>query len=273
MPAVHPAWMSRWAITLLGLALTVGLMASQPSPSIASPVYPPEPAAAAAFIDSQRTGNVAEAERVTSPLYRAEMVRRGRGSAWPLDGLWVEATAQLSFTYVAAVSDSRGFTYVLYTARPRYPTGQASPTSLWRIDLDPQGKVIWGDLARIFESPQVEVIRGQGLAGTPSVLARSWVAPTSVVPLQVVLEVRSAAGDAYVALRPDPTDPGRIAFVQQDTSGDIGPSYWSFGEPVPAEVVTVQPGASGVYGYDGLTDAQTQTLRFYLEELAWSPAS
>jgi hypothetical protein len=221
---------------------------------------PNEPATAAAFMASQRDRDTTTVALVTSPLYRAEMARRGRGTDWPFDGLWTEATAQLSFTFVGALSDSDGFTFALYTARAKHPNTADAPTSLWRIDLDPEGRVIWGELARIFDSPRVEVVRG------PRALALAntrW---------QLLFAVRSAAGDAYVALHPDPADPGRIAFAQEDASGELGPSFWSFGQPMPTRDAQWHPVDPLPFDLGRLTVGQDQMLRSYLRVLDWSPA-
>ncbi len=74
--------------------------------------------------------------------------------------LWVEATPTLDFTYLGAVKDGDGFTYALYEARPKHPDGPNAPTSLWRIDLDPEGRVIWAEFARLFDQPRVELMCG-----------------------------------------------------------------------------------------------------------------
>jgi hypothetical protein len=231
----------------------------------------PEPAAAAAFIAAQRDRDTDVASRVTSPLYHAEMSRRGLGAQWPLRTLWVDATAQLSFSFVGEVSDSHGFTYALYTARPKTPVGAQPPTSLWRIDLDPEGRVIWGELARVFDRPDVRVTGGRQGALHLSSLAQ----PATISPYrrgqQLAFVARSEAGDAYVAFHPDPADPGGVVFAQEDASGALGPSYWSYGQATRAGGDQWQSVSAVMLARYGLADGDVQTLHAYLDALAWSP--
>lgn len=257
----------RSILVFLALVVALSLLGSRPAASHADGEpwsIQSEPAAAAAYIASQWTRDTAAATLVTSPLYRAEMERRGRGADWPLYGLWVEAAAKLSFSFVGAVSDSQGFTYALYTARSQHPVSAEAPTSLWRIDLDPEGKVIWGELARVFDNPRVERVDVIGTSSAPSVLYVSWTASAVGEQRQAVFGVRSVAGDSYLAIHPDPSDPGRITFAQEDASGQLGPSGWTFGRQV-------QSTATRPFDLGRLSDDQVQTLRTYLGGIEWAP--
>lgn len=222
----------------------------------------PEPPSAAAFIQAERDRDVERASLFTSPLFRAELERRGRGAEWPFDGLWLAAASKLDFAYLGAVMDADGFTYTLYKARPKHSDGPNAPTSLWRIDLDPRGRVIWGDFVRLFDSPRVALVHDESVAWQLCTLERMWATPPGGERRQALFGVRSGAGDAYVALHPNPEDAGRIAFAQEDATGQLGPSFWSFGQITPTW---------GSFDLGGLSDADLRTLDDYLSALDWSP--
>jgi hypothetical protein len=143
---------ARFVLTVLALVLA-GACAPVPLPSSLTPA-PIEPPAAAAFI-AAHTVPGAVLPGTVSPLYAAESTRRGRG-AGALDGLWREAAPRLRFALIAAQTDGgQGLAYALYLARPR---GRAEPITVWRIDLDAGGRVIWGEAVRLLHGP-VRVVR------------------------------------------------------------------------------------------------------------------
>ena len=235
-----------------------------------------EPPSAAAFIASQRDHDSVEAARVTSPIFRAELARRGRGTEWPFYGLWIEATSRLDFRFVSAVTDGSGFTFALYAARPRISVGPDSPTSLWRIDLDPEGRVIWGELARIFTSPEVEVVQALGDDIDSATTALPWTASNVDDGQLSVFGVRSKAGDAYLAVgfgQRGTTDdrPSKVTFVMLNASGKVLPNCWSFGQPSPTWDAEWHPADPSAFDIDGLDPADVQTLETYLASIASGP--
>ncbi len=232
-----------------------------------------EPSAASAFIASQRDHDPSAAERATSPLYRAEMQRRGRGEEWPFSGLWTEATSQLDFRFVGAIADGMGFTYALYAARSKPPVGPDSPTSLWRIDLAPEGRVIWGELARIFTSPDVEIVYAPPDGAASSTVALPWAVSDGGDQPRSAFGMRSAAGDAYLALglgwrQMGDDRPARVAFVMLDARGNVLPDCWSFGQPIPSWDPEWHPVDPRTFDLGELDSADAATLEAYLASLA-----
>jgi hypothetical protein len=161
---------------------------------------PVEPPAAATFVASHAAA-LAAPPVTLSPLYAAESVRRGHG-AEALDGLWREAAPRLRFEPVAWLADGRGFAHALYLARPRERPG---PTTVWRIDVDPRGRVIWGEPVRLLQ-PAVAVVR----SGDRVAFA-------------------SDDGGGYVAL-PRPDRRG-FRFLIVDADGSAVDDPWTFSRP------------------------------------------
>src|SRR5262249_57634076 len=111
------------------------------------------PRPAAAFLDAYARAGEAGAEAVASPLYAAEWERRGlspadrralhAAAAADAEGEWVH------FAYLGGAVDRRAFVHLLYLARPAGPRAP-SPASVWRVDADPAGRVIWLELVYLF---------------------------------------------------------------------------------------------------------------------------
>jgi hypothetical protein len=190
------------AIRILVAALVVAVIAGcAPLALLAGVRVPPapvEPPAAAAFI-AAHAATVAVTPPPLSPLYAVESIRRGRG-ADALDGLWLEAAPRLRFELLAWLAGERGFGHALYLARPKERPG---PTTVWRIDLDPRGRVIWAEPVRLLRTAVSVERSSDGVA------------------------VVTAEGDGYVALpRPD----GRgFRFLIADADGSAVDDPWSFG--------------------------------------------
>jgi hypothetical protein len=195
---------------LIGLAMVGCLVAAGCAGSGLAAARPAaSPPAAATFIAAHVAGAAALAEPGRSPLHRAELARRGRASELP-DPLWAVAAPALDFEPAGALEDGYGFAHALYIARPRRsPT--TGPASVWRVDLDPLGRVIWGEPVRLLGSPAASVVRAADRVG-----------------------VRSAAGDGYVGVVVRcPGRPDLVAFAILDEDGTVGPDRWSFDQPLP----------------------------------------
>jgi hypothetical protein len=268
----------RGVSVLLGAWALIALLTLGGSPEVAATAPPrsvlPEPPAARAFVTAQKDHDATAAARVTSPFFRAELERRGQAATWPFEGLWAEAAPQLDFRYVGAVANGQGFVHALYTARPHRLGRAGSPTSLWRIDLDPQGRVIWGEPARLFAHPEVRVIGALDVASTLDASAPPLVGIDHPARPCLTLGVRSEAGDGYLALgfgcerTADLTAAEVIAFATIDTSGELLPSHWTFGEPVSARDAAGNPVPPRGFDLTRLSEEDALLLRAYLDGLS-----
>jgi hypothetical protein len=206
------------------LAAACALPAPRPTPDA-------EPPLAAAFVAAH--ADPAGPAPALSPLHRAELARRGAGAA-ERDPLWAEAAPRLAFAYVGVLTDAGGFGHALYTARPLRP-GAEGPTTVWRLDLDPRGRVVWGEPVRLLEGTAVRTVRADdpaaaGLGSLP--LPPRW---AGLVP-GGVLGVRTADGAGYHAVglhRRPGGSPDAFLFVIADARGGLSRDPWSFGQPVP----------------------------------------
>lgn len=247
-----------FAALALGLRSALG-DAAQKHPSL-------EPPAAAAFIASQRDQDAVAASQVTSRLFHAELDRRGLSASWPLDPLWSEATSELRFTFVHALADRNGFTSALYTARPM--SGD-SPVTLWRLDLDPEGRVIWGDFLWLFGDVNVRTIStASASARVASSLAIAPREAGSPLPC-LVFGIVSAAGDGYLALglncggTAGTTSAPPVAFATIDKAGTLRPGFWSFGDIGPATDASGSVAPPRAFDLRSLSAQDASTLQTY----------
>jgi hypothetical protein len=206
-----------------------------------------EPAIAAAFVAAYARADLATAELAASPLYTAEWARRGvsrpereailprRDPTSPVE--WAH------FSYLGGFVDSLGFGYLLYLAHPTAADRIPSPT-VWRVDTDPDGRVIWIEMVWLFseDTDAVDpVAPEQAAAGEARVAAGDGRS-------QLVLGARSAGGrQGYYGLRPAKsasvgTAAGRsrtgLIFFAIDGEGYLRPGAWSYGERLPGAART-----------------------------------
>lgn len=234
-----------------------------------APVLPPtvvEPSAAASFRAAHALADAPRVAAVVSPLYWAELRRRGRGAP-ALNPLWRDSVHVLDFAYVGEIVDDAGFAHLLYAARPRdNPDG---PTSVWRVDLDPDGRVIWGEPTRLLPG-----------GGQPAVPGAQSDAARQLIRLAVggqlsaggLVGVRSPNGDGYYAmgLHQNGSDrPSTVVFFGVDAAGSRVPDYWSFGRDVP---IPTGPGSSRLsepfrVERSGLPPEDRELLRRYLRTI------
>jgi hypothetical protein len=210
----------------------------------------PEPPAAASFVAAYARVDPRAIAPSVSPLYRRELARRGdagRGAFLPVpwdDHVPPPVSPWLAFRYLDQIADAQGFTHAFYLAHSRLPVGHPPTATLWRVDLDPTGRVIWGEM--VFGLGEAEGVTASRttrvrLASLPPVpvppaLARRWpdLRPT------VVLALRSTDGDAYFVLGlvpktapdGDPLRPSALVYFAEDRAGKVFPGAWSYGEPM-----------------------------------------
>jgi hypothetical protein len=199
-----------------------------------------EPDRAAAFVEAFRRGDEATAERVASPLYRQEWARRGLSIPDRLALLppWRQQSRTpepwLDFRYVGGLTDAAGFDHLLFTAVPTRSDSRPIP-SVWRVDTDGAGRVIWSELVWLFSNDTpglVPVATGRPLSapGLPAALAAGHA--------RLALGVRSTGGpEGYYAVLVDPVasqggsdgHASVVAFLAVDSEGKPRPGAWSYG--------------------------------------------
>ncbi|HEX5415348.1 MAG TPA: hypothetical protein VFZ25_06765 [Chloroflexota bacterium] len=205
-----------------------------------------EPAATTAFLAAYARGDLAQADELASALYRAEWLRRGlsledRQSLLPayLKGSG-HPTVWLRFQYVGGMVDARGFGHLLYAAEATGGDGDRSP-SVWRVDTDADGRVIWLEMVGLL-APSPALVTTIAPTSNPSAMPEPS-RPGSPRPC-LLLGVRSSAGhEGYyeAGLKPDdPTGadgcPARVTFFVVDEDGLVGPGAWTFGQSRPGLV-------------------------------------
>jgi hypothetical protein len=234
----------------------------------ALPAYRPtpyaEPSAAAVFVAAHADPHGPPPG--LSPLHRAELARR-RVPSVERNPLWAEAATRLVFGYLGGLVDRDGFGHALYVARPKR-TDVDGPTTLWRIDLDPAGRVIWGEPVRLLEGTAVRrVVDADAataeLADLPR--PRRW---SGLTPGRVV-GVRAEDGAGYYAVglhRRPGGRPDAVLFVIAETGGALSRDPWSYGQPVPVADGTGGRLVAGPFQPEepGLTEDERALLRAYL---------
>jgi hypothetical protein len=145
------------AVMLLLLLLAFALAACQAAPPTRDATrIDAEPTAAAAFVRAFTTGDEGTADVVASPLYRYEWARRSISIEQRLAVVphrWhrtADDPEWIRFRFEGGVRDEAGFGHLIYTAWPMaWATDDPSP-SVWRVDVDPDGRVIWCELVWLF---------------------------------------------------------------------------------------------------------------------------
>lgn len=205
-----------------------------------------EPSATSSFLAAYARGDLASADELASPLYRAEWSRRGlslddRVSLLPTYLKGPDRPAVwLQFTYVGGTNDQSGFGHLMYFARATGGDGANAPT-VWRVDTDQNGRVIWLEMVGLLTSasPDPTTIgptTDSSAGPLPPTIDRSRVC--------LVFGVRSAySPEGYYALSVGSGSrsgasgcPGSVAFYSVDEDGSIRPGAWSYGQSQPGLV-------------------------------------
>lgn len=210
-------------------------LAGQPAGMAAPRVAP---LATADFVAAYGHSDYATIQRVASPLYFVEWARQGvsLGDQASLiqqhqhspTGEW------LLFTYATGFVDLRGFGHYLYVGRPISAAGSAS---IWRVDADSSGHVIWIEMVWLLSSRSLatQTLHPGSAQDDHAVRVR-----VPAGPADVVFGVRSADGlEGYYGVAPEPgtavgagkTD--SVEFYAIDDSGTFRLPVWSYGERFP----------------------------------------
>jgi hypothetical protein len=199
-----------------------------------------EPQETASFLAARVEGDEEAAEEVASPLYAAKWARRGLSAA-QRRALHPEGLLGIHFAFVGGVLDAAGFGHYLYLTTP---TAQPDPHqdlhpgswSVWRVDTDPAGRVVWMELVWLF-SPDV------ALTATIGGMAQlAGAVPATLQPLrpEVLIRIQATStpesynlihiGKANL-LSDQAPDGGVVAFYGTDEDGRLRPGVWSYGQP------------------------------------------
>ena len=210
------------SLRTLALAFFFGLAACQPMlpAEHSDPTrVTVEPAAAVEFVRAFTRGDEAAAEAVASPLYRYEWSRRAISLEQRLAVVphrWhrtVDDPEWIRFRFEGGVRDDAGFGHLIYTAWP-LPWATADPApSVWRVDVDPDGRVIWSELVWLFSDGTRQLRAAQQL-------------PPGVAAGTVLLGLHSTAGpEGFYALE---TNGHALLFLATGPEGKTRVAAWSY---------------------------------------------
>ena len=268
-----------WMVVTLALMAGVGaswtglstgpkILIHLPVPSVESPTT--------AFVTALAHGDEATAEQVASPLYQAEWTRRGltvrdrTALARSSSDLPVPGAEKLHFTSIGRVDTSQGFRQLLYVARPANDD-QAAPSSVWRIDTDPRGQVIWAEMVFLLDADSAPFTPVEAGDTSKEINLPGYF--PGLDP-QVVMGVRSATGsEGYYAVKITNSstqkakggDSTGIVFFGVDDDGAIRPGVWSYAQSVTAVTPYGQTTPSPIVIFDADTDQLRQSYLSVLE--------
>jgi hypothetical protein len=192
-----------------------------------------EPTPAAAFLDAFRRGDEAAAEQQASPLYSQEWARRqitvSQREAWL--PTWHSSSGVrsdwLELSYVDGFVDAQGKGHLLYFARAADPAAGASPT-VWRLDTDLNGRVIWAEMVWLFSNDTQDVTP---LTGSTTGSNAALPAPLARMKPHFVIGIHSSqTWEGYYAVEHTAGDHLALNFFAIDEAGLIRPGAWSLKE-------------------------------------------
>jgi hypothetical protein len=178
-----------------------------------------EPSAAATFVRAFAAGDEATAEGVASPLYRYEWARRDISIEQRLAVVphrWhrtADDPEWIRFRFEGGLRDDAGFGHLIYTAWPMaWATPDPTP-SVWRVDIDPDGRVIWCELVWLFSE------------GTDGLRAARHL-PPGVPAGTVLLSLLSTTGpEGFYAIE---TNGQALLFLATGPEGKTRVAAWSY---------------------------------------------
>jgi hypothetical protein len=188
--------------------------------SAPNPVGPTAiPTTVATFVQGDAAGDEATMLPVASPIFWIELSRRG-----------VTTTAQraevrprgLTFTPRGGTRDAHGFGHWFYTTRSARSAGKA-PLTIWRIDSDLNGLVIWIEPVYFFSGCDDAMIG----ANPPPSHGQSDEILTVSPMTQFALHCTATAEGYYVI---QSRDGHQISYSAVNAYGDVLPGAWSFGQ-------------------------------------------
>jgi hypothetical protein len=207
----------------------------------------------AAFLAAYANADEAGAENLASPLYAAEWARRGLSVTERQALLEPAATSDvadgwLEFSWVGGMSDGRGFEHLLFTARPIGPRA-GQQTSIWRVDTDASGSVIWLELVFLLapDLTDTSTVHENEMGGSVPL-------PATLAALRPrwIVAVRSAeTSEGYYVLAVPGSATGTsseapgmsVVYFGVDSDGQVRPGAWSYGQANPGPSTYGRPPA------------------------------
>jgi hypothetical protein len=206
-----------------------------------------EPPTAGAFMAAYARGDEGAAERLASPLYGDEWARLGLSVAdrrdllprWFRDAPPDPNRAWQRFAYVDGAPAPGGFGHLLYAALPVRPEvavrdreasspGDRPLPAAWRVDLAPDGRVIWIEMVWLFAGDArrlrpIDVLEEEAPVPLPE--------PLQARRPRLLFGLRSGVGqEGYYAFALSPArEVGPVLFLARDPEGGLRPGAWSFG--------------------------------------------
>jgi hypothetical protein len=207
-------------------ALALTLAACQPALPTARGRIAAEPAAAAEFVRAFAAGDEAVADGVASPLYRYEWARRAISIEQRLAVVphrWHRTSSDpewIRFRYEGGVRDAAGFGHLFYTAWP-FEWASATPSpSVWRVDVDPENRVIWCELVWLFSDGTTDVRAADRLPpGIPAGTVRFGLLSTAGPEGFYAVETNA---QALLFLATGPEGTTRVAAWSYDSGHGLG---------------------------------------------------
>jgi hypothetical protein len=207
-----------------------------------------EPPLTTQFVNAYRSGDELAVEKAASPLYQQEWVRRGislaRRQAWlPSGQVRPDGTGGVfTLTFIDGLVGADDQAHLLYLAR----SGDQTNGSVWRIDADASGRVIWAEMVWLFSSDtpsltKVSTPAEAGLKALPPPLAK--------FPPDMLIGIRDTSGwEGFYAARY--VDKGRatVSFFGLDEEGGLRPGAWSYQGTKSATITQVELGSRGPGG-------------------------
>ena len=207
-----------------------------------------EPTLTSQFIDAYRSGDEIAVEKVASPLYQKEWNRRGislaRRQAWlPSAQAHPDGTSwDFTLTFVDGLVGDDGINHLLYLAR----SGDQTTGTVWRIDADSSGRVVWAEMVWLFSSdtPALTTV------ATPSEAGKAALPPPVMkIPPDMLIGVRvSTAWEGFYAARYFTNGRSSVTFFGLDEDGQLRPGAWSYQGTKTATTRQVEIGSRGPGG-------------------------
>ena len=253
-----------------GLAATPVTAASQDESIVPSQ-------ATSAFVDRLACNDDAGASAVASPLYRAELRRRGMTAMEPAGGQDAIIAPQtpcnrtLEFEYVSGVRSVGGFSHLLYAVRP-FGSDASKPVkhSVWRIDAAPDGRVIWFEMVWLFGPETAEVDLLANAADLNSSPLPTEAQGTGARPSAGIVSKQVGEGHYLLGVGNGTSESGKwspklVRSYTLDTDGKMRPGAWTFAygdsESKPySETKSVSKRLEVEPQYQALTDAYLKVV-------------
>jgi hypothetical protein len=198
---------------------------------VAAPPAVGPSAATTAFLDAYSRGDEVLAESLASPLYAAEWRRKGLTAAErsAASGWSRSPTRTLGFEFFGGVRSAHGFAHLLYGVHPAASRGARASHSVWRVDVDPDGRVVWLELVYLLGEDAAGIRLDTDPAALAAVAASAGLGELGVRPTLGLVSTSGTEGHYLVGLGDRNGAPTRVKTFTVDSDGAVRPGAWCFG--------------------------------------------